>query len=534
MIHPRVQFLVGLIVALVAGVIPAGDATKKGSHAGTLPADTKLSAEQLASHIDQAIDRKLAQEKVDASPRCSPEEFLRRAYLDITGKVPTADRATAFLDSKELDRRRRLIDELLADKDYGRHLADIWQGLLLPRNSDNRRVMQWYPQLTTWLEEQFNARAGWDRIAREVVTATGAVNKKGPVVYFLANNTPDKMTDSVTRLFLGVQLQCAQCHNHPFTDWKQDEYWHMAAFFLKVGPDGNARRAARNGGTITIAERTRPNRRRMLPESAKILPPKYLQGDKATVKPDEPARPVLADWMTRPDNPFFARAMVNRMWAHFFGRGIVNPVDDMHDGHQPSHPELLADLAQQFAANGFDLKYLVLAITLSETYQRSSKPKGNNGDAALEMFARMSVRPLTPGQLYDSLTLLVGAPGNGPRGRRPMGRNRAGGREAFVNFFSAEDGADPTEYQAGIPQVLRLMNAPQLNNARILQPLLREGKGQGEVIEKLYLTVLARRPRGEEIDRVTAYLNRNKDDRRQALAGVLWALMNSSEFALNR
>jgi hypothetical protein len=529
----RVQILGGLAVllSLCASDALAQTATKKG----TLPADRKLSAEQLAAHIDRAVDRKLTQEKVDPSPRCSDEEFLRRAYLDVTGKVPTAEKASAFLDSKEPNRRGRLIDELLASKDYGRHLADVWQALLLPRSSDNRRLMQWYGNLTTWLEEQFNDGAGWDRIARDVITATGAVNKKGPVVYWLVNNTPDKVTDNVTRMFLGVQLACAQCHNHPFTDWKQDEYWHMAAFFMKVGPDGNARRAARNGGTITISEQSRLGRRR-LPESAKMLPPKFLQGEKPTVKPGEPVRPVLTDWMTSPSNPYFARAMVNRMWALFFGRGIVNPVDDMHDGNLASHPELLADLAQQFAAAGFDLKYLVRAIALSQTYQRTSKPTGNNGDAGPELFARMAVKPLTPGQLYDSLTMLVGAPGNGPRGRRPMAgaRFRPGGREAFINFFSAEDGADPTEYQAGIPQVLRLMNAPQLNNARVLAPLLRDGKEQGAVVETLYLTVLARRPRSEEIDRVNAFLNRYKVDRRQALAGVLWALMNSSEFALNR
>src|SRR5262249_15060096 len=151
--------------------------------------------------------------------------------------------------------------------------------------------------------------------------------------------------------------------------WKQDEYWHMAAFFMKVGPEGNARRVARNGGTISIGEQAQRGRRRMLPESARMLPPKFLQGEKPAVKPGEPLRPTLADWMTTPSNPYFARAMVNRMWAHFFGRGIVNPVDDMHDANAASHPVLLADLSQQFAASGFDLKYLARAITLSDTYQ---------------------------------------------------------------------------------------------------------------------------------------------------------------------
>jgi hypothetical protein len=531
----------GLALAALFTLVPAEapaqkDATKRA--AGTLPSSSKLTAGQLASHIDRAIADRLTKEKVDPSPRCSDEEFLRRACLDITGKIPSADRAATFLDSKDAGKRAKLIDDLLASKDYGRQFADIWQALLLPRTSDNRRLMQWFGHLTTWLEEQFNEGSGWDKMVRDVLTATGEVNKKGPVIYWLANDTADKMTDNVTRMFLGVQLQCAQCHNHPFTDWKQDEYWHMAAFFMKVAPSGRPQAVARNGGTLTVSENQRGfGRRRQLPESAKRLPPKFLQGDKVAIRPNQPARPVLADWMTTPQNPYFAKAMVNRMWAHFFGRGIVNPVDDMHDANLPSHPALLADLAQQFGANGFDLKYLVRAITLSDTYQRTSKPKGNNADAGPELFARNAIRPLTPGQLYDSLTLLVGDPTGRPGGRRPApaaARFRPNGREAFVNFFSAEDGADPTEYQAGIPQVLRLMNAPQLNNARTLGPILRDGKSQGEAIEKLYLTVLARRPSSEELDRINAYLSKHKDDRRTGLAGVLWALMNSSEFALNR
>jgi hypothetical protein len=530
MTGPRTPIPGSLAAAALLALLLGG-----ASAAAALPADRKLPAEQLARHIDRLINRKLAQEKVTASPRCSDEEFLRRVHLDITGKVPSGDAAIAFLDSKEPDKRARLIDELLAGKDYGRHFADVWQALLLPRSSDSRFLMRWYPNLTTWLQQQFNEGASWDKIARGVLTASGAVDKQGPAVYWLANGTPDRATDNVTRLFLGVQLQCAQCHNHPFTDFKQDEYWHLAAFFLKVGPDGNVRRAVRNGGTITISERPRPARRRGLPDSAKVLPPKFLQGEKAQVKPGEPLRPVLADWMTSPKNPYFARAMVNRTWALFFGRGIVNPVDDMHDGNLPSHPELLADLSRQFVAGGFDVKHLVRAITLSQTYQRGSKPKGNNADAGPELYARMAVRPLTPGQLYDSLTQLVGAPANRPAGRR-AGAARFGfnPREAFVTFFSAEDGADPTEYQDGIPQVLRLMNGPQLNNARLLGPILRDSKGQGELIEKLYLTVLARRPRSEEVARIDTFLARNKDNRRQALAGVLWALMNSSEFRVNR
>ena len=517
------------------------DATKKPPVVqGTLPRGQKLTADQLAAHIDKLIAVRLKAEKADASPRASDEEFLRRASLDITGKIPTADRAAAFLDSKESNKRTKLIDELLDSKDYGRHMADVWQALLLPRNSDNRRLMQYYPHLVKWLDEKFNANAPWDKMANDILTATGAVEKNGPVVYWLANPTADVVTDNVGKLFLGVQLQCAQCHNHPFTEWKQAEYWGMAAFFMKVRPEGNPKAAAKNGESIRISEsNAKRGKRNMLPESAKILPPKFLGGVQAKVGATAPLRPVLAGWLTSPQNPFFAKAMVNRVWAQMFGRGLVNPVDDIHDHNPASHPDLLADLTGQFVASGFDVKHLIRAICNSETYQRSSKPSGNNGDAGPELFARMAMRPLSPEQIYDALTQLMGAQGErrGPMRKGPVppvNRGVGGPREAFVAFFSAEEGADPTDYHTGIPQVLRLMNAPQFNNGSALAPLVRSGKAPGEVVERLYLTVLARRPTREETDRVRAYFDKNRGEARQALAGVLWALMNSSEFAMNR
>jgi hypothetical protein len=537
------------MAALVAvGTAPAEQAAKKnkasaakadatkGPSAGLLPEGSKLTPEQLAGHIDKLIAQKLKAEGIAASGRTSDAEFLRRVYLDLTGKIPTAEKAAAFLDSTQPEKRARLINELLASEDYGRHLADVWQALLLPRSSDTRFFLQYYPNLAGWLAEQFNEGAGWDRITRQIVTATGAVNKSGPAVYWLVNGTPDKATDNVTRMFLGVQLQCAQCHNHPFTEWKQNEYWHMAAFFLKVRPEGNPRQAARNGGTISVSESSGPRgRRQVLPPSAKILPPKFLGGEQPTVKERDPVRPLLAEWMTSAKNPYFAKAMVNRTWGLLFGRGFVNPVDDMHEGNPASHPELLADLAKQFSANGFDVKYLLRAICNSEAYQRSSKPNGNNADADASLFARMAIRPLTPEQLYDALTQLTGGVGANANARRgPAGRFAGSPRDTFVAFFGIEDGADATEFQAGIPQVLRLMNSPQLNRAAALAPLLRDGKSKAEIVEKLYLTVLARRPSGEETARIDRYLDKNREQGRQAYAGVLWALMNSSEFALNR
>jgi hypothetical protein len=531
-----------LLLVLAASSAPAAggkpDATKASPAGGLLPAGSKLTAGQLALHIDKRVGQKVRAEKVTLSPRTDDAEFLRRAYLDLTGKIPTAGKAAAFLDSKDPGKRAKLIDELLESPDYGKHMADVWQALLLPRSSVNRQLLQYYPHVEKWLEEEFNRNTPWDKMTRAVLTASGPVNKTGPVAYWLANGTPDKATDNVTRMFLGVQLQCAQCHNHPFTDWKQDEYWGMAAFFAKVRPDGNPRQAARNGGTISISESARAAGRRRPAATGKVLPPKFLGGGRPRVRSNEPVRPLLADWLTSPKNPYFARAMVNRTWGQLFGRGFVNPVDDMHEGNACSHPELLAELTAQFTASGFDLKHLFRAVCNSQTYQRSSKPAGNNAGAAPELFARMAVKPLTPGQLYDSLTLLVGSPAARPAARRaPQGaaarRQGATPRSAFVNFFGIEDGADPTEYQAGIPQALRLMNAAQFNRTSLLSPVLRSSRGKAEATEKLYLAVLSRRPTSAETARIEAYL-RKAGSEREGFSGVLWALMNSSEFALNR
>ncbi len=275
--------------------------------------------------------------------------------------------------------------------------------------------------------------------------------------------------------------------------------------------------------------------RNFLPESAKVLPPKFLQAELPSVAASQPLRPVLADWMTSAGNPFFSKAMVNRTWAHLFGRGLVNPVDDMHDGNPASHPQLLAELSHQFAANDFDLKYLIRAICNSQTYQRSSKPFGNNGDHGPALYARMAVKVLSPEQLFDSLTVILGSSDQGNGGGRRAGGARNGPatpRQAFVAFFMLED-PDPTEYQVGIPQVLRLMNSRMTNNNSALGKVLKETKDPVQVIDQLYLTVLSRLPSPVEKDRMLAHVKKQSDVK-TGYADILWAMLNSSEFALNR
>src|SRR5262245_12594777 len=368
---------------------------------------TKVDAAQLAKIIDDQIQKKLDAEGMKPSPKSDDAEFLRRVYLDIVGVVPTPEKVKEFLNSKDPDKRRKVIDELLADPRFGTHLAESWTGLMIPRESNNRLLN--YTPLLTWMSEKFNADTPLNKMIFDLITATGSQDENGAVTYFVGNPTVDKMTDNVTRMFLGVQLQCAQCHNHPFTDWKQTEYWAMAAFFMKTKLTATPQQAAKKGKTVGIVEAGGPTKGKKgnLPESAKFVPAKFLQGESPKLKTDEPYRPVLAQWVTSPTNPFFARAMVNRFWYQLYGRGLVNPVDDMHDENPASHPPLLAALTEQFKANEFNVKYLYRAILNSETYQRTSRPNDSNKDDK-ELFSRAQVRVLTPEQLYDSLTTVVG------------------------------------------------------------------------------------------------------------------------------
>ena len=347
----------------------------------TLPMPSKKDAAAVAKVIDAAIDKKLAEAKVPASPRASDEEFLRRAYLDITGVIPSAEKAKAFLDDASPDKRAELIDELLADPHFGRRMADIWTAKLFTKDSANRFVLR--EPFYEWLEAQFNKNPGWDKLVGELVSATGTVADNAAVTYFLSNRSVDKLTDTTAQHFLGIQLECAECHNHPFTCWKQVEYWGMASFYSKVQPDRpkNGNKGGDNS-TIGVTEsRGRTKLKDFFPESAKNVPARFLSGEQPKLDSAEPYRPALAKWITSPQNPFFSRAMVNRTWAHLFGTGFVNPIDDMLPENVPSHPELLDSLAHHASTTGgYDLKYLIKAICLSETYQRTSKPVAANKD----------------------------------------------------------------------------------------------------------------------------------------------------------
>jgi hypothetical protein len=515
--HSKVAFLLFLTSFLAdANLVRAG-----GPASGSKVHE--LDAAALARLIDEHVEQRLKAEQIPSSPRTDDAEFLRRVYLDIHGVIPSVDQARAFLDSNASDRRIRLVDELLANSRYGAHFADIWHNHLYPANANQRIKPE---ALVRWLEQGFQTKT-WDRLVYDLMTATGSQEQNGAVTYMLKGRftlSVTEMTDLTSRNFLGVRLNCAQCHNHPFASWKQSDYWGMAAFFTQI------QRLKPVVAFTTIMETNVDPRK--LPESDLLREPRFLGGDVLKAAPEQSLRKALADWMVAKDNPFFARAMVNRMWGHFFGRGLVHPVDDMHEGNSPSHPELLAALSDQFKANGFDLRYLCRAICQSETYQRTSKPLAGNAKDD-QLFSRMLIKVLTPEQLFDSLVLATGNAGNRSSTGKPINNPRA----EFVSFFRSEGEIDPTSYSRGIPQALRLMNSGQFlgprSEALITKQLVEPGATPAQAVERLYLRVLSRRPSDVESQLMLKYLEQPGAQRQQLYAEIAWVLLMSSEFSLN-
>jgi hypothetical protein len=493
-------------------------------------ADPNPESARLTRVIDESVRQRLDAGKVATSPRADDAEFLRRAFLDIAGTVPPLERAVEFSNSTDPDKRAKLIDELLASPGYTRRMTDIWKGLLVPNTAASAR--QRHEPMEAWLAAAFAADKPLDVFAREVLTAGGLQDENGAVTFYLTHESVDEVTDRVARVFLGVQIQCAQCHKHPFGDWTPAEYWGLAAFFTRVKSvyvkDGAGQRY---GAREDAAPKSRPLL--MVPPSEKKMPPTFLRGGVAKVPADGPYLPVLADWVASPANPYFARAAVNRHWLQFFGRGLVNPVDDMTADNAPSHPYLLAALAREFAAGGFDLKRLVRAICASEAYQRTSRPVGENASDKT-LYSHAAVRVMTPLQLFDSLEAvfsLAGAEKAPPT--EQTRKTKAGERTRFAAYFRGEDDADPAEYQAGIPQALYLMNAGHhYRIAKAANEVANRLMEPEKVVETFFLATLSRRPTDRELAAMTAHVAKAAD-RRTAYHDVLWALVNCTEFVSN-
>jgi hypothetical protein len=500
--------------------------------------------------IDELVFANLKRVGVPPSPVCDDATFLRRASLDVAGHLPTADEARAFLASKEPDKRERLIDALLSGTDYADYFANKWAAVLRNKRDDTSDITANFA-FHSWLRDGLLANKPYDQTVRELLAATGTIADNPAVAWYKRVLDPQQQLEDVAQLFLGVRMQCAQCHHHPFERWSQNDYYGFAAFFTRVGRKPTATR----GEDVIFHKRgvaQAENKKTKLP-----VKPAVLGGGTLDIPPDEDPRLKLADWMSDKANPFFAKALVNRYWKHFFRRGLVEPEDDIRDTNPATNPELLDALANHFVASGYDLKALVRVITGSSTYQLSAIPNAYNA-VDVQNFSHYYPKRLQAEVLLDGIDGLTGARtdfADLPPGTRAISLpdNSYNRSSPFLKVFGRPEGASVCECERvqapSLAQSLHLMNAADVK-AKLRAPggraeqLSKSGEPDAEKVRLLYLAAYAREPRADEQKVAEAYLARPRVDgqgkpidaaraRREAFEDLLWALINTKEFLFN-
>ena len=402
----------------------------------------------LTARIDELILKQWNEQKVKPAPATDDAEFLRRAYLDLTGRIPRVSEAREFLDDNNPAKRGKLVDRLIdggtgdkrsSNANYVTHFTNTWRALLIPQSNDPQ-TQGLSPQLEVWLRKRFKDNTPYNEMVREILMAEPfgrqmqvqpGVFEPTPAAFYQANeNKPENVAAATSRLFLGVKLECAECHNHPFAKWSRKQFWEYAAFFSGL------QQQPQPGAPVRGYD---PKRRSIqIPNSQTTVQATFLDGVEPQWRDDVPTRKVLADWATAPENPYFAKATANRLWAHFFGIGLVEPVDEFSDENPPSHPELLDALAQGLIDNHFDIKFLIRAITASRAYQLTSETTDASQED-IRLLGRMPIKGLTPEQFFDSLAVATNY-----RGEFASGRNR--------NVFSSARGVSGAVLQSGGPQ----------------------------------------------------------------------------------
>ncbi len=505
------------------------------------------------SKVAAAADQLLAEEIVvdEAAEAADDETFLRRLSLDLVGDQPTPQEITAFALDTSPDKRDRAINRLLDRPQFGQNWARYWRDVILARRSDDRALFLAGNSVTVFLTEQFNKSAGWDNIAEAFVTATGDVRQDGRTALIMAQEGKAAETAAeVSRIFLGIQIQCAQCHDHPYDNWSREQFHELAAFFPRtvVRPklnsttrtfevtsfDRSVGRRPRNENASL--EHYMPNLEDPSAKGKLMEPVFFATGEKLdTGNSDLKRRETLAAWMTGPENPWFAKAYVNRIWSELVGRGFYEPVDDMGPERKCLAPGALDYLAAEFANADYDVKWLFQVITSTDAYQRKSRSRS---EAAKSPLTSNCPQPLRADQLYNVLTSALGITerassltySGGPRARTDNIRTQ----------FNLNFGYDPSlsrdDVAASIPQVLVMMNSPQLANAingrsprTMLGKLLADEKDNELVATELYLRCLGRQPSDQELKTCLGYVG-TTGDRVEAFEDILWSLINSAEF----
>lgn len=539
-------------IAITVGMLFAVVSLTPPTHAGQ-----RQSSRDVARQVDQSLVAELFQSQTDVAEPCDDATFLRRAWLDVVGDIPTPEHTIAFTLDPSADKRERLVRQLLADPQYGVNWARYWRDVILYRRIEERALIA-ANALEADLSQKLNENVAWDKIAAAFITATGDVRDNGSTAIIMAQEgRTEETTAEVARIFLGMQIQCAQCHDHPYDRWKREQFHELAAFFPRIGvrpvrtattrsfqvvaSDRQFRFGKNDNGNRPMPEHFMPDLEDPAAPGTQMQPKFFLTSAKMPVGTrDADRREMLSKYLTR--NEWFAVAAVNRMWSELVGEGFYEPIDDVGPDRTARAPETMKILAQGFRDSDYDMKWLFETIMATDAYQRQSRPRASDDDHV--PFAATVPQPLRGDQLYNALLSALDMPE--ATAKRP-GRGGAGGglngqqrdpRTQF-NLTFGYDPSDPREsISSSIPQTLAMMNSSQAAgglraNRGFLAGMLKEIKDDDELFTELYLRTLSRQPSDDERARASAYLD-EVGNRRQAIEDLAWALVNSAEFRHRR
>jgi len=502
------------------------------------------------NYIDDFVFANLKQIGVPPSPLCDDGTFLRRVTLDIAGRLPTSAETEAFLADEAADKRDKVIDSLLSSSDYADYFANKWTTLLKNKRDDNADITANFA-FHAWMRDNLLANVPYDQIVRQILASTGTILSNPPVAWYKRVKEPTTQLEDVAQLFLGVRMQCAQCHHHPFERWSQADYYRLSAFFSQVGRKPTAVAGEdlifhKRGVAQTEHRKTRV-----------LLKPAGLGQPPLDISPDDDPRLKLVDWMAEKSNPFFAKALVNRYWKHFFKRGLVEPEDDLRDSNPPTNPELLDALAKQFIESKYDLKAIVRTIAQSHAYQLSALPNEYNAVDS-QAYSHYYPKRMTAEVLLDSINMVTGAQSDFadlPPGTRAVSLpdnsyNRA---SPFLKVFGRPESTSVCECErvqsASLAQSLHLMNAADIKT-KLATPggraelWAKPGTPDEQRIREAYVAAFSRQPTAEEIkiaEAHVAYPRTSADgkpldpqrSKRNGYEDLLWALLNTKEFLYN-
>ena len=527
----------GLVTAASRGesfVMARFDTHTVGSQFIILPKELNYKQPKVTgNYIDELIGAKLHKLRITPSELCSDEEFLRRVTLDITGLPPTEKEYGDFMADPAPDKRARLIDRLLERKEFAEVWAMKWADLLMVRSSNQVSYKSIF-LYSSWLTDKISKNVPLDEMVRELLTSSGGTFSNPPTNYYHIERNTLKTSENVAQTFLGMRTQCAQCHNHPFDRWTMDDYYGFAAFFGQIGrKTGEDYRESiiynRGGGQVTHKV------------GGRVMEPKFLGGATPDVKGKD-RRAVLAEWLTSADNPYFSTSVANRVWAHFFGRGIVDPVDDIRVSNPPSNPELFAELGKRLVDYKYDFKRLVRDICNSQAYQRASRPNDSNAHDKGN-FARALVRRIPAEMLLDSISRVTETKDKF-RGL-PLGARAVQIADArSTNYFLSTFGKSPRTTVCAcdvttaptLSQALHLINGSivygKIRSGGVVNRMITEKKPVDEVIQSLYVRCLSRKATEPELAALRDVVAKSKSPR-EGLEDVFWAVLNSREFLFN-